>query len=51
MCPPNGEHRYFLKLYALDKKLDLKEGATKADVLKAIEGHVIQEAELIGRYK
>ena len=50
-CPPDGEHRYFFRLYALDTKLKLKEGATKAEVLKAVEGHIIEKAELIGKYK
>lgn len=54
-CPPAqyepSEHRYFLKLYALDLKLDLRAGASKKDVLMAIEGHVIGQAELVGRYK
>lgn len=54
-CPPPqyepSEHRYIFRLYALDTMLMLKEGANKQDVLKAIEGHVIQQAELIGRYK
>lgn len=53
-CPPPQyepkEHRYIFVLYALDATLPLKEGATKQEVLKAIEGHVIQQAELIGRY-
>ncbi len=50
-CPPPGKpHRYFFKLYALDAKLDLKAGASKADVERAMKGHVIGEAELIGRY-
>lgn len=50
-CPPNGTHRYFFKLYALDTKLDLDQSATKEDVQKAIEGHVLDEAELIGTYQ
>ena len=50
-CPPSGTHRYFFKLYALDGKLALKEGARKADVLKAMEGHVLAQAQLIGLYK
>ena len=50
-CPPEGEHRYFFKLFALDAKLDLSEGATKAEVEKAIEGHVLSQTELMGRYK
>jgi Raf kinase inhibitor-like YbhB/YbcL family protein len=50
-CPPSGTHRYFFKLYALDALLDLKPGATKAQVLKAMKGHVLAEAQLMGRYK
>lgn len=54
-CPPPQyipeEHRYFFKLYALDTMLNLKEGATKSDVEKAMQGHIIAQAELIGRYK
>ena len=49
-CPPGGTHRYFLKLYALDTDLGLAEGATKAEVLEAMEGHVLAEATLMGRY-
>ena len=50
-CPPIGRHRYFHKLYALDIVLpDLKQ-PTKADLLKAMEGHVLEEAELIGTYQ
>ncbi|MBD2596501.1 YbhB/YbcL family Raf kinase inhibitor-like protein [Nostoc spongiaeforme FACHB-130] len=49
-CPPNGTHRYFFKLYALDKKLGLITGATKEQVLNAMKGHVLAEAELIGKY-
>jgi Raf kinase inhibitor-like YbhB/YbcL family protein len=49
-CPPTGEHRYFFKLYALDKVLDLKD-ATKEDLEKAMQGHVIEKADLIGLYK
>ncbi len=49
-CPPDREHRYFFKLYALDTNLDLKVGATKKDVEKAMAEHVIGEAKLIGRY-
>ncbi len=50
-CPPDREHRYFFKLYALDTTLDLKQGATKEQVLEAIKGHVLAEAELMGRYQ
>ncbi len=48
--PPSGNHRYHFKLYALDSILDLKEGATKPDLLKAIEGHTLAKGELIGTY-
>jgi Raf kinase inhibitor-like YbhB/YbcL family protein len=50
-CPPDREHRYFFKLYALDSKLSLKEGATKEELLKAMEGHILEEAQLMGRYE
>jgi Raf kinase inhibitor-like YbhB/YbcL family protein len=49
-CPPSGTHRYFFKIYALDAMLDLKEGATKADLLKAMEGHILGQGQLMGRY-
>ncbi len=49
-CPPSGEHRYFFRLYALDKKLDLEEGATREEIDKAMEGSVIDSTELIGLY-
>ena len=50
-CPPAGKpHRYFFKLHALDAKLNLKAGATKADVERAIKGHVVAQGELIGKY-
>ncbi len=50
-CPPPGKpHRYFFKLYALDAKLGLKAGATKADVERAMKGHILAQAELIGKY-
>ena len=50
-CPPSGTHRYFFKLYALDTKLDLEEGCRKKDLLKAMEGHILAETELIGLYQ
>ena len=50
-CPPYGTHRYFFKLYALDMKLDLPAGSSKQDIKKAMAGHILAEAELLGRYK
>jgi Raf kinase inhibitor-like YbhB/YbcL family protein len=50
-CPPSGTHRYFFRLYALDRILDLKSGATKAQLLEAMQGHVLAEAQLMGKYK
>jgi hypothetical protein len=49
-CPPDREHRYFFKLFALDTVLDLPAGTTKADLIAAMAGHVLAEAELVGRY-
>jgi len=50
-CPPSGTHRYFFKLYALDRELDLPSSADKRTVEAAMEGHIISEAILIGLYK
>ena len=50
-CPPSGTHRYFFKLYGLDLNLDLHNGATKTELENAIQGHIIEQAELIGLYK
>ena len=49
-CPPSGSHRYFFTVYALDAELELDEGADKATLLAAIEGHVLAEATLMGTY-
>ncbi|MBI5467352.1 MAG: YbhB/YbcL family Raf kinase inhibitor-like protein [Candidatus Kerfeldbacteria bacterium] len=49
-CPPHGSHRYYFRLYALDTELILATTATKADLLQAMEGHVLQQAVLMGRY-
>jgi Raf kinase inhibitor-like YbhB/YbcL family protein len=49
-CPPDREHRYFFKLYALDTQLDLPEGSTKAAVEAAMRGHILDQVELVGRY-
>jgi Raf kinase inhibitor-like YbhB/YbcL family protein len=50
-CPPDREHRYFFKLYALDKELDLETGASKSQVEQAMKGHVIEQAQLVGLYE
>ena len=50
-CPPSGTHRYFFKVYALNAELDLQPGATKAQLVKAMNGHVLAHGELIGKYK
>jgi len=50
-CPPSGTHRYFFKLYALGTKLDLPQGKTKAQIEKAMEGHILEKNELIGLFK
>lgn len=49
-CPPVGTHRYFFRLYALDTKLDLQPGATKPEVIKAMQGHILAVAELMGTF-
>lgn len=50
-CPPSGTHRYYFKLYALDTMLDLKPGATKDQLLKAMDGKILAECQLMGKYK
>lgn len=50
-CPPDREHRYFFKLYALDSLLDLPVGATKTEVEQAMRGHIIAQCQLMGRYE
>ncbi|MGD2152646.1 MAG: YbhB/YbcL family Raf kinase inhibitor-like protein [Gemmatimonadales bacterium] len=49
--PPGGPHRYFFKLYALDIEPGLPAGATKADLLRVIKGHVLAEGQLVGKYE
>ena len=49
-CPPGGTHRYFFKLFALDLNLDLGAGASEKDLLAAMDGHVLGQAELMGTY-
>ncbi|MBI5740409.1 MAG: YbhB/YbcL family Raf kinase inhibitor-like protein [Nitrospirae bacterium] len=50
-CPPSGVHRYFFKLYALDAPLAVGTGAKKTDLEKAMKGHILAEAQLVGLYK
>jgi hypothetical protein len=50
-CPPRGTHRYFFKVYALDEKLNLPAGETKDRLLEAMEGHILGQGQLMGRYK
>jgi Raf kinase inhibitor-like YbhB/YbcL family protein len=50
-CPPIGRHRYFFRLYALDAMLGDLGAATKADVERAMKGHVLAEAALVGTYQ
>ena len=50
-CPPRGSnHRYFFKLYALDTRLNLKPGASKAEVEKDMGGHILAQGQLVGIY-
>jgi Raf kinase inhibitor-like YbhB/YbcL family protein len=50
-CPPSGTHRYYFKLYALNVAPDLPPGATKQDLLRAMYGHILDEGQLIGKFK
>ncbi|MDZ7726055.1 MAG: YbhB/YbcL family Raf kinase inhibitor-like protein [Candidatus Campbellbacteria bacterium] len=50
-CPPDAEHSYIFKLYALDTELDLGKGVSKSEVESAMEGHILRETRLIGRYE
>ena len=50
-CPPFGTHRYFFKAFALDTMLNLNEGSSKGAIEKAMQGHILDKAELIGLYK
>lgn len=49
-CPPSGTHRYYFRLYALDLELDSRAGGSKAGLEKAMQGHVLAQAELMGKY-
>ena len=50
-CPPSGTHRYYFKIYALDTKLELTSSATKADLVSTMEGHILADGQLMGKYK
>lgn len=50
-CPPSGTHRYLFKIYAIDGELPLQAGATKADLEKAMQGHVVAQGQLMGTYR
>ncbi|MGM0576949.1 MAG: YbhB/YbcL family Raf kinase inhibitor-like protein [Myxococcota bacterium] len=50
-CPPIGRHRYFFKLFALDETLEDLEHPTSEMLQRAMEGHVLEEAEMIGTYE
>lgn len=50
-APPRGTHRYYFKIYALDTTLDLANTSRKKDLLKAVEGHILGEGQLMGKYK
>jgi Raf kinase inhibitor-like YbhB/YbcL family protein len=50
-CPPGGTHRYYFKIYALDTELVQEPGLSKAKLLKAMDGHIMAEGQLMGRYK
>jgi Raf kinase inhibitor-like YbhB/YbcL family protein len=50
-CPPKGRHRYFFKLYALDTVLPKIQNPTKANVVKAMDGHIISKTEIMGTYQ
>src|SRR5262245_61573174 len=50
-CPPSGTHRYFFRLYALDAMLDLASGAGRIDLESSMRGHVLAQAELMGKYR
>lgn len=50
-CPPSGTHRYFFRVYALDKNLDLKAGAGRKNLENEMIGHIIAEGELMGKYR
>ena len=50
-CPPSGTHRYFFKLYALDCMLDISMETEASGLVEAMQGHIIEHAELMGTYQ
>jgi Raf kinase inhibitor-like YbhB/YbcL family protein len=50
-CPPSGTHRYFFKIYALDTEVQIDTSAGKRGLLKAMEGHILGQGQLMGKYK
>ena len=48
-CPPSGTHRYYFRVFALDQKLDLKSGAKRAALDRALHGHVVARGEMMAR--
>lgn len=50
-CPPTGTHRYYFRLHALDTKIDLEAGIKKKQLMEAMEGHILAEGQLMGKYK
>ena len=50
-CPPSGTHRYYFKIYALDEKIETASVVDKAVLLKAMQGHILAQGQLMGKYK
>jgi Raf kinase inhibitor-like YbhB/YbcL family protein len=50
-CPPRGTHRYYFNIYALDTNLDVGPGILKKELIRAMEGHILAEGQLMGKYK
>ena len=49
-CPPSGTHRYFFRLYAVDTTFNLPSSTTKKDLEKAMQSHILEQAEVMGKY-